>query len=145
MEWSWPASVGQALGEAGWFPGRCVDVTQRQDIFADTLPMHETAERFLSEFGGLAVHVQDPGAMRARKLFDLDPELARGEDDRFEHWGEKLGQALFPIGGVDCDRFFPGIDEHGGIYLVEGWIASFGPMPKALENLVAEVRPIRIA
>jgi len=30
------------------------------------------------------------------------------------------------------------------IYLVEGWVASFGPVPQAMERLVLGVAPCRI-
>ncbi|MCZ1019630.1 hypothetical protein [Streptomyces noursei] len=39
---------------------------------------------------------------------------------------------------------FLGIDEGSEIYLVESWVASFGPMPHALENLILGVIPRRI-
>ncbi|WP_448698815.1 hypothetical protein [Streptomyces avidinii] len=48
------------------------------------------------------------------------------------------------LGELDHGRFFLGIDEVGVIYLVETWVASFGPMPHAMENLVLGVVPRRI-
>lgn len=56
-------------------------------------------------------------------------------------WGEAIGRNLYPIGELDHGRFFLGIDEVGVIYLVEGWIAGFGPMPQAMENLILGVAP----
>ncbi|GAB2459652.1 hypothetical protein GCM10027162_64180 [Streptomyces incanus] len=106
--------------------------------------MHDPAESFLQEFGGLTVNVSGPGITCARTPFELDPELACGEDDRFLEWGESIGRRLFPLGELDHGRFFLAIDEVNEIYLVETWVASFGPMPQALENLVLGVTPRRI-
>ncbi|MFF9656599.1 SUKH-3 domain-containing protein [Streptomyces griseoluteus] len=80
----------------------------------------------------------------ARTPFELDPELACGEEDRFLQWGESLGRSLFPLGELDHGRFFLAIDEAAEIYLVETWLARFGPAPQALENLVLGVAPHRI-
>lgn len=84
------------------------------------------------------------GISRAREPFELNPELAWGEDDRFSEWSESLGRRLFPLGELDGGRFFPGIDESSEICLVETWVAGFGPMPHALENLILGVMPRRI-
>ena len=78
------------------------------------------------------------------RAIELDPELAWGEDDRFSEWSDALGRELFPLGVLDRGRFFLGIDERSEIYLVEGWVASFGAMPHAFENLILGVRPRRI-
>jgi hypothetical protein len=47
-----------------------------------------------------------------------------------------------PIGVLNGGRFFLGIDEEGEIFLVETWVASFGRMPAALDNLISGVRPV---
>lgn len=99
------------------------------------LAMHDAAEAFLQEFGGLTVNVSGPGISCARTPFELNPELA---------WGEAIGRHLYPLGELDHGRFFLGIDEVGVIYLVETWVASFGPMPDAMESLVLGVAPRRI-
>ncbi len=106
--------------------------------------MHDAAEAFLREFGGLTVDVSGPGITCARTPFELDPERARGEEDRFLEWGVSIGRRLFPLGELDQGRFFLAIDEVDEIYLVETWIARFGPVPQALENLVLGVAPRRI-
>ncbi|MFD8212537.1 SUKH-3 domain-containing protein [Streptomyces sp. NPDC059697] len=85
----------------------------------------------------------DPQDSRAREPFELDPELAWGENDRFSEWSDSLGRHLFPLGELDHGRFFPGIDEGSEICLLETWVASFGPMPHALENLILGVMPRR--
>ncbi|WP_199896803.1 SUKH-3 domain-containing protein [Streptomyces niger] len=87
--------------------------------------------------GGLGINC-------AGEPFALDPELAWGEDDRFSEWSDALGRRLFPLGELDHGRCFLGIDEGSEIYLVEAWVASFGPMPRALKNLISGVIPRRI-
>jgi hypothetical protein len=56
-----------------------------------------------------------------------------------------IGRSLFPIGVLDYGRFFLGIDEHAEFYLVETWVASFGRMPLAMENLLSGIMPIGVA
>lgn len=102
---------------------------------------HDAARRFLSEFGGLAVDISGPGISRSREPFELDPMQCLGEEDRFTEWGEETGHSIFPVGVLDMGRYFLGIDEEGEVYLVETWLASFGKMPSALNNLIDGVRP----
>lgn len=138
MEWSWSTEAEQGPRAIGWFPGRSVDTSRWRNLFAGTLLMHEAAESFLREFGGLADTV-------ARTPFDLDPCRTQGEDDRFGEWGKRIGPPLFPLGELDHGCFFLGIDEHSEIYLVETWVASCGRMPDAVGNLISSARPSRIA
>lgn len=108
------------------------------------LSMHGAAETFLQEFGGLTVNIGGPGITCAREPFELDPELAGGEEDRFSEWSESIGRRLYPLGELAHGRFFLGIDEVSEIYLVETWVAGFGTMPQALGNLILGVAPRRI-
>jgi hypothetical protein len=136
----------EALAGAGWFPGRRVDTTQWRARFSETgIQMHAAAETFLAEFGGLAVGHGGPGISRAREPFELDPMLAWGEEDRFLDWSETIGRNVFPVGELDHGRFFLGLDEHAELYSVETWVASFGSMPIALDNLVLGVMPETVA
>ncbi|MFI8326391.1 SUKH-3 domain-containing protein [Streptomyces sp. NPDC085529] len=141
----WSPEVLEVLEASGWTPDRRVDTTGWRSMFEGVgIVMHDAAETFLQEFGGLTVSIGGPGIDRAREPFELDPELAWGEDDRFSEWSAEMGRKLFPLGELDHGRFFLGIDEHSEIYLVEGWVASFGAMPHALENLILGVMPRRI-
>jgi len=110
------------------------------------MSMHAAAEAFLAEFGGLAVWKGGPGITSAREPFELDPMLVwNSEEDRFLDWSETIERNIFPIGELDHGRFFLGLDEHAELYLVETWLASFGRMPIALDNLVLGVMPETIA
>jgi SUKH-3 immunity protein len=134
------------LRESGWLPGRQVVVSDWLSPLEEAgIPAHESARRFLAEFGGLAVDISGPGVGRDREPFELSPLLCVGEEDRFIEWGDEIGRLLFPIGVLDMGRYFLGIDENGEVYLIETWIASFGRMPEAMNNLIEGVRPVVIS
>lgn len=138
--------VERVLRAAGWQPGRQVDTTAwRRDLESTGFRMHEAAERFLAEFGGLKVDIRGRGISVAREPFEFDPMLADGEDDRFTEWGEDIGETLFPIGVLDQGQFFLGISESGEVYLVTNWLASFGVVPEALERLILGIKADEIA
>ncbi|MFF9065102.1 SUKH-3 domain-containing protein [Streptomyces sp. NPDC014891] len=141
--YGWPSEVETVLREAGWHPGRAVDTARwTRQLEQDGFRSHAAAENFLREFGGLATGHGGAGITRAREVFDLDPLLAQGEADRFYEWGEEIGHRLFPVGEL-AGRFL-GLDEDGELYVVDGWLARFGRMPKAMENLVLGVMPVRM-
>ncbi|WP_200426050.1 SUKH-3 domain-containing protein [Streptomyces sp. NE5-10] len=124
-----------ALQNAGWFQGRQVDT----GAWRASLPgvhMHAAAERFLQEFGGLHVQSSGPGEKHKRTPFEIDPNLAIGEDDRWLELSQMFDRAFFPIGGEDFGEFFLGIDEEGEIYFLMNWAISLGRGDYALENLV---------
>lgn len=132
----------RTLRAAGWSPGRQVDIAVwRERLEVDGFHMHATAERFLAEFGGLAVEEKGPGVTRAREAFEFDPLLAEGEADRFGEWSRTVGESIFPLGELDHGRYFLGISESGVIYLVADWLGSFGRLPDGLVNLVTGVAP----
>ncbi|MFE7446113.1 SUKH-3 domain-containing protein [Streptomyces chartreusis] len=135
----------EVLKASGWAAGRRIDTTGWRSLFEGVgIVMHEAADTFLQEFGGLTVSIGGPGISRAREAFTLDPELAWGEEDRFGEWSAELDRKLFPLGELGHGRFFLGIDEAHEVYLVETWAASFGAMPHALENLILGAMPRRI-
>ncbi|WP_406516024.1 SUKH-3 domain-containing protein [Streptomyces sp. NBC_00873] len=127
---------------AGWTPGRRVDTSAwRARLEGSGFSMHEAAERFLSEFGGLSFEYGGYGISRTREPFELDPLLGLGEDDRFREWGELIGVTLFPIGELDQGRYFLGLDDMGEIYLVADWLARFGIGLSGMESLILGVMP----
>ncbi|MFE9295087.1 SUKH-3 domain-containing protein [Streptomyces niveus] len=139
---NFPDEVDRGLREAGWTPGRQVNAEPWLASFeAEGLQRHPVVSAFLAEFGGLAVNISGPGISRAREPFEFDPMLCLGEGDRFLEWGEEIGKCIFPVGVHDEGRFFLGVDEYGELYLIETWVASFGRMPEAMNNLFLGVQP----
>lgn len=131
----------KALSKVGWQLGREVDTSLWQRAFEGAgVHMHRAAKEFLEEFGGLAMPERGPGVTRARSSFNLDPMLCQGEEDRFADWGEEVGELIFPVGELDEGRFFLGVGESGELYLVADWLATFGPVPAALDGLVLGIR-----
>ncbi|MEH0557303.1 SUKH-3 domain-containing protein [Streptomyces sp. B21-101] len=106
--------------------------------------MHDAAEAFLAEFGDLALQVSGPGLTCVKTPFCFAPDHLIGEEDRFADWSATIGRTIFPIGELDQGRFFLGIDENSEIYLVETWLAAFGPAPQALEKLILGIAAQRI-
>ncbi|MGW1910417.1 SUKH-3 domain-containing protein [Streptomyces sp. NPDC002076] len=139
-------AVEETLRAAGWRPGRRVPVQLWREMLEATglVRMHEAAELFLSEFGGLDVRISGPGIDVAKTPFHFDPEQVVGEEDRFADWSVTVGRDIFPIGELDEGRFFLGIDEGGEICLIETWVATFGRAQEALEKLVLGIAPRRI-
>ncbi|MEV8437585.1 SUKH-3 domain-containing protein [Actinosynnema sp. NPDC051121] len=137
----WSREAEQALHAAGWHPGRRVDTTSWRACFEPVgLPMHQAAQRFLGEFGGLTFDISGPGIGCAKVPFELDPTLCDGEDDRFRGWGEHVDRSLFPLGELDHGRFFLGIDENGFLYVVADFLTKLGAGADGMEDLLRGVR-----
>lgn len=131
-----------ALREAGWTPDRQVDISAWVAGWEKVgVSAHNAAQSFLREFGGLSVDISGPGITATRTPFELNPEECEGEADRFLDWSEDIGHSIFPIGIVDMGRYFLGIDENSGLYILELWVASYGQMPEAMDHLITGVRP----
>ena len=85
---AFPARTESELRAAGWFPGRQVDPRMYlQGLDLSALVLHPAAERFLAEYGGLALKPHGPGVTRAKEHFTLDPRLCDAEEGRFADWG----------------------------------------------------------
>lgn len=141
----WSVEVERVLRDAGWYPGRDTDPTPwREPLEADGIHIHPAADNFLREFAGLTVDHGGPGITRAREPFELDPLLALGEADRFGEWSEEICRHLYPLGDLDHGHAFLGLDEQGELYVVANWLARFGRLPEAMENLILGVMPIRM-
>ncbi|MER6200996.1 SUKH-3 domain-containing protein [Streptomyces sp. NPDC001586] len=132
-----------ALRGAGWFPGRQVDFEPWRNSMQG-FPIHVAAEEFLREFGGIHVLVSGPGVTCMRTPFEIDPELAIGEEDRFLELSRRFGCSLFPVGMKDSGDFFLSIDEDGTVYALMNWLFSLGRGNAALERLVTGVAGERV-
>ncbi|MFJ3513572.1 MULTISPECIES: SUKH-3 domain-containing protein [unclassified Streptomyces] len=137
------SETDDALRKAGWFPGRQIDVASWRNSMQG-FPMHGAAEEFLREFGGIHVQVSGPGVTCMRTPFEIDPELAIGEEDRFLELSRRFGFSLFPVGMKESGDFFLSIDEDGRIYALMNWLFSLGCGDAALERLVTGVAGERV-
>ncbi|WP_330182440.1 SUKH-3 domain-containing protein [Nocardia sp. NBC_01503] len=136
----------RVLRASGWRPGRHVDTSfWRKRLESGGFRWNTAADRFLGEFGGLAVDISGPGITSAREPFELDPILVEGEGDRFAEWAEVIGESIAPLGELDGGRHFLGMSESGGLYLVADWLASFGRAAAALESLILGISPAPVA
>jgi NAD(P)-dependent dehydrogenase (short-subunit alcohol dehydrogenase family) len=133
--------VDEVMRRAGWYPGRSVDVDQWRPGSSSEISMHPAAEQFLSEFGGLSVDVNGAGVDVGREPFVFDPTDELGDEGRYAEWGADIGRSLFPVGFFRREVFHLAIDEESVIYLVTSWLATYGPVPRALERLVLGYKP----
>ncbi|MFB6633093.1 SUKH-3 domain-containing protein [Streptomyces sp. NPDC056362] len=133
----------RTLRSSGWIPGRHVDIQAWREQLSE-FPWHPAAERFLAEFGGLAVDVSGPGVSVAREPFVINPELAVGEEERFEELSTMFGRRFFPVGELEDCAFFLGIDEEGVLYSLAAWAFNLGPSDEALGNLIKGVKAVRL-
>ncbi|WP_092549819.1 SUKH-3 domain-containing protein [Actinoplanes derwentensis] len=130
------------VAKAGWFPGRHIDISAWRASFQELgLVMHEAAENFLSEFGGLSFEYDDSEPRRAIRSFEFDPLLGCGEEGRFEDWGNLIEVKLFPIGELDFGVSFIAIGDDAVLYLVADWLARFGDGVDGVDNMIIGMHP----
>lgn len=128
---------------ADWFPGRQVETGPWIRSLPD-FPWHAAADEFLREFGGLRVAISGPGITCACEPFEVDPELAVGEEGRFEELSELFGCQFSPVGETGRGEFFLAIDQEGILYLLAAWALRLGPGDLAVERLVSGIAPERL-
>src|SRR5947209_5501189 len=115
--------VEEVLKASGWFEGRN---TEGSLHLPDGFEMFPAASRILVEFGGLKGGHVRAGITMAASDFDLRPELAQGESDRFQEFEKELGVRLYPLGEAHRGHYFLAIDESGRVYLVMDDIMVLG-------------------
>ena len=134
----------RVLRLSGWFPGRQTEI-QDWKLQLSRFSWHSAAERFLTEFGGITVELSGPGVSCARQSFEIDPELAVGEEGRFQELSERFDRRFFPLGEVGVGDFFLAIDENGLLYLLAAWAFHLGAWDEALENLITGVEAMKVS
>ena len=132
-------AVESTLRAAGWAPGR--DVSASVSQWERAIPEYQgfaAARRALSEFEGLVVSASGPGISMARIPVELNPTLARGEDDRLLAF-QAVGP-LFPLGEVENGQHFLAISQEGAVYVVGDAIQRAGSsMEEALGRLICGI------
>src|ERR1700733_5253969 len=115
------AQAEQVLRTLGWFPGRHDD---RVNGWEDELTakggflMHDAARAFLREFGGLALRKKPLRPGYKALVFNIDPTVAIGENDRFDAASIEAGDTLYPVGEAVNGHEFSAVEAKGDIYLV---------------------------
>lgn len=139
LEWSHETEA--RLIAAGWKPGR--RETRRVAEWRRSLEkpagfrLSLAAEAALEELGDLRVDCKGSGLECARGGFDLNPELAVGEEDRFAELGAHVGGCLFPLGEAFEGQAFLAIDDNGHVYLVGDTIQQLGTnIREALDTIL---------
>ncbi|MFS8103167.1 SUKH-3 domain-containing protein [Lentzea alba] len=134
-EW-WPQRAIDLLTEAGWSPGRAVDVTEwRVELEEMGFVMHEAAERVLVEFGGLLLEAEGTGVRHGRCALELDPLLGVGSRKSFDDFAAKAGtRDLYPIGEVDWGHASLAIDPDGQVLML--WGPGFTRLGKGRDAIV---------
>lgn len=123
----WCDDTEMRLAAAGWHAGRrMTTLVSAWRSRLSAFRMSEAAERALEEFGGIRVQSAGPGLECVRGSFDLNPELAFGEEDRFAGFAPLAEGDLFPLGEVDAGHAFLGIGPVGRVYLVGDNFALVG-------------------
>ena len=146
----WSAQTETELVAAGWYRGRQdtarVAEWRRKLDTPGGFRMSSAAEQALEEFGGLRVERQGPGIECARGGFDLNPELAVGEEDRFGEFRHQVESDLFPLGEAFNGHAFLAIDHAGRVYLLGDRIQLVGTnIYSALDSILVGRAPREIA
>ncbi|WP_437951433.1 SUKH-3 domain-containing protein [Sorangium sp. So ce296] len=149
MSLEWSEETESRLVAAGWYKGRrnAQRVAEwRQNLETPNgFQMSLAAERALEEFGGLRVDCQGPGLECARGSFDLDPELASGEEERFDRFRAQVGSDLFPLGEAFDGQAFLAIDSTGRVYLIGDRVQLMGSSIRgALDSILMGRLPMNV-
>ncbi|RMI26244.1 hypothetical protein EBN88_29870 [Streptomyces triticirhizae] len=131
------------LREAGWYPGRSVSTAGWEELLDEHggFEIHPAARTFLMEFGGLAVEHRGPGITMVRADFQLDPALAKWDEEIFEALSELCGSHLYPLGASEHRNNYIGMAPDGSVYLGMDDVRMLAETgDKALEKLVEGIR-----
>ncbi|MFF3616131.1 SUKH-3 domain-containing protein [Streptomyces sp. NPDC002580] len=139
----WSAETDRVLRGAGWQPGRSVPTGEWESALRERggFEMHESARRFLAEFGGLESNERGPGKTMARMGFRLDPTVAEWDDEIFDVLSEEAGADLYPIGEADRRNSYLGIAPNGAVFIGMDSVTLLAETAdRALEKLVEGIR-----
>jgi hypothetical protein len=135
----------QLLKRAGWFEGRCdssqVEAWAHEMESPDGFKMSSVARSVLKEFGGLHIKPDGPGLECARSDIEINPLLAKCEEDRFFSFSCFQSKQVFPLGEAVVGHTFAAIDEEGKVHLVMQEVQLVAnSFDAALESLLLGMR-----
>ena len=129
------------LKASGWFEGRSVphlvEAWRAELETPGGFTLSDVARRILNEFGGLHVLSEGAGFECARSDVDINPLLARSEEDRFFSFDCLKTRRIFPLGEAVSGHLFAAVDDSGHVYLVMDVVLHVADsFDAALENLL---------
>jgi hypothetical protein len=99
--------------------------------------IHEAAQQFLAEFGGLVNDEWPPGPITAQSPFRLDPLTAGWDEETFARLSAEAGADLYPIGQANRRTSYLGVAADGAVYIGKDRSRLLASTPsEALEQLV---------
>lgn len=150
-----PTDVIYELKRAGWRVGR--KRLEQAEMWAKEVADHTSPDGYRhsvfpaaldawSEFGGLHIAVDGPGAAVARRPFTLDPTLGLHLTRTLADVGRSLGTNLCPLGGEDDGAGFLAIDPAGRVFAIDHtgeWFLG-ASIDTALTALILGAAPARV-
>jgi hypothetical protein len=131
--------VAIALGIAGWFQGRTVDIAPLENLGISLFPAARTV---LAEFYGLHIGTCGPGKECATSDIRIDPLSAVHIVGELAKHEQTVCSRLFPLGEVHRSHGFALVDEAGRIYLLNDDLIPFArSFGDALLKLVKGLLP----
>ncbi|MFC8001763.1 SUKH-3 domain-containing protein [Streptomyces olivaceus] len=135
----WTTRTDRVLQRAGWHPGRRVPTATWEAILRErgAFVIHDAAQRFLSEFGGLVTYGLPADSITTASAVRFDPLMAEWQDERFAWAGREAGVSLYPVGAADEGASLLGMCEGGVLYLVRDRVQRLATdADQALDRLV---------
>ena len=114
MRTSHSKDVEELLRQAGWHPGRRIDLSP---WVTHGMKLFPAARRILAEFGGLVIGDNERGIDTARSDVDLLPKSYNRDRASESDLEREVGSRLFPIATVQSSNGELWIDEGGRVYL----------------------------
>jgi hypothetical protein len=150
-----PPEVEVVLRASGWAEGRQVPEASAEAVrLVCAQPGSDgsrhvpfpAAEAALTEFGGIFVRQDEPGASLRRRPFALDPTMAAATAATLADLGRLLGVRLFPLGVEGDGDAVLTIDERGRVFAIDHAGEWFlGPtLEAALTTLIVGTEPPRV-
>ncbi|WP_436773389.1 SUKH-3 domain-containing protein [Yinghuangia sp. YIM S09857] len=150
-----PTEVVYELGRAGWRVGR--KRLEQAEAWAKEVADHTSPDGHRhtvfpaaldawSEFGGLRVAVDGPGAAVALRPFTVDPRVGLHLARTLADVGRALGTHLCPLGGEDGGAGYLAIDPSGRVFAIDHtgeWFLGES-MDAALITLILGTAPARV-
>ncbi|MCF2529997.1 SUKH-3 domain-containing protein [Yinghuangia soli] len=150
-----PTEVVYELGRAGWRVGRrrleqaeswAKEVSDHTSPDGHRHSVFPAALEAWSEFGGLRIAVEGPGAAVARRPFRIDPTTGLHLTRTLADVGRSIGTNLCPLGEEDDGVGYLAIDPSGRVFGIDHtgeWFLGDG-VDAGLTTLILGTAPARI-